>query len=145
MNCIYWDSRYPRLVTKEFVKENYKNMKLQVIGDISIDINGAIEFTEKSTSPDSPTFVYNPKTDSIKDGVKGNGIVVMGVDNLPCELPRESSNMFSNALLDFIPDIVNADYNAEFKDCNLPLEIKKAVILYHGKLTPNYQYIDKFL
>jgi hypothetical protein len=53
--------------------------------------------------------------------------------------------MFSNALLDFIPDIVNADYNDEFKDCNLPLEIKKAVILYHGILTPNYRYIDKFL
>jgi alpha-aminoadipic semialdehyde synthase len=145
MNCIYWDSRYPRLVTKDFVKENHENMKLQVIGDISIDINGAIEFTEKSTTPDSPTFIYNPKTDSIKDGVEGNGIVVMGVDNLPCELPRESSNMFSNALINFIPEIVNADYNVEFKDCVLPLEIKKAVILYHGKLTPNYKYIDKFL
>jgi len=145
MNCIYWDSCYPRLVTKDFVKENYENMKLQVIGDISIDINGAIEFTEKLTTPDSPSFVYNPKTDSIIDGVEGKGIVVLGVDNLPCELPKESSNAFSTVLFDFVVEIIKADYKKEFNECALPSEIKKAIILYHGKLTPDYQYIDKYL
>ena len=120
-------------------------MKLQVIGDISIDVNGAIEFTEKLTTPDSPSFVYNPETDSIKDGVEGKGVVVMGIDNLPCELPKESSHAFSVVLSDFVPEIVKADYNKEFEDLTLPQEIKKAVILYHGKLTPNYEYIDKYL
>jgi len=145
MNCIYWDNRYPRLISKDYVKENYEKMKLQIIGDISIDINGAIEFTEKTTTPDSPTFVYNPETDTIKDGVEGKGIVVMGVDNLPCELPRESSNAFSTALVDFVPEILNADYTKKFRECVLSPEIKKAIILYHGKLTPDYQYIDKYL
>jgi alpha-aminoadipic semialdehyde synthase len=145
MNCIYWDARYPRLVTKDFVKNNYENLKLEVIGDISIDINGAIEFTEKSTTPEVPSFVYNPETNKIKDGVKGKGIVVMGVDNLPCELPKESSNAFSNVLFNFLYDIVNTDYTKKWKDCNLPSEIKNAVILYQGKLTPNYQYIDKYI
>jgi len=145
MNCIYWDSRYPRLITKNFIKENYKNMKLQVIGDISIDVNGAIEFTEKLTTPDSPSFVYNPETDSIKDGVEGKGIVVLGIDNLPCELPKESSDAFSTVLFDFVSEIIKADYKKEFKECVLPLEIKNAIILYHGKLTPDYQYINKYL
>jgi len=145
MNCIYWDDRYPRLVTKDFVAANYKNLKLQVIGDISIDINGAIEITEKSTTSETPSFIYNPVTESIKDDFKGEGIVVMGIDNLPCELPKESSIAFSTALLDFVPGIVKADYTKEFEDCALLPEIKRAVILYHGKLTPNYQYIDKYL
>ena len=146
MNCIYWDTQYPRLVTKEFVKQhNRSEMRLQVIGDISVDINGAIEFTEKVTTPDNPVFVYNPSTDTITDGYKGKGIVVMAVDNLPCELPQESSREFSNALHSFIPDIARADYQKEFNDLDLPPEIKDAVILHHGKLTPNYQYIDKFL
>ena len=69
----------------------------------------------------------------------------MGVDNLPCELPKESSNEFSDSLIDFVFDIIKADYNVDFDNCNLPNEIKKAVILYHGKLTPDYQYIDKYL
>ena len=120
-------------------------MKLQVIGDISIDINGSIEFTEKATNPDMPSFVYNPLTDSVKDGVDGPGIVVMAVDNLPCELPRESSEAFSKTLLDFVPVIAKADFSKTFQDCKLTPEILKAVILYHGELTENYCYIDKYL
>ena len=145
MNCIYWDSRYPRLITKDYVNQNFNNMRLKVIGDISIDINGAIEITEKATTPDMPSFIYDPETESIKDGVEGNGIVIMGVDNLPCELPIESSNEFSNSLFNFILGIVKADYKKDFEFIDLPSEIKRAVILYHGELTPNYQYIGKYL
>ena len=146
MNCIYWDEKYPRLITKKFLEENYTGqLKLQVVGDISVDINGAIEFTEKSTPPDNPVFVYNPVKDDIIDGYNGNGVVVMAVDNLPCELPRESSKEFSNSLWHFIPGIVKADFSQNFESLLLPPEIKKAVILHHGKLTPDYQYINKFL
>jgi alpha-aminoadipic semialdehyde synthase len=146
MNCIYWNTQYPRLVTKDFLKKNYSEcLSLQVIGDISIDINGAIEFTEKATTPDNPVFVYNPISDTIKDGYIDEGVVVMGIDNLPCELPRESSHAFSNALHTLVPEIVKADFTQDFDNCNLPPSIKKAVILYHGKLTPDYQYIDKYL
>lgn len=146
MNCIYWNSQYPRLITKKFMKENYNcKTKLQVIGDISVDINGAIEFTEKVTTPDNPIFVYNHLSGEVIDGYVGSGIVVMAVDNLPCELPRESSKTFSNILLTFVPPIVKANFSVEFDNLNLPPEIKKAVILYHGKLTPDYRYMNKFL
>ena len=107
MNCIYWTKRYPRLITKHFLEENFTGqMKLQVVGDISVDINGAIEFTEKTTTPGNPVYVYNPIRRDIIDGLQGSGVVVLAVDNLPCELPRESSTEFSNILLDFIPPIV---------------------------------------
>ena len=146
MNCIYWDKRYPRLITKDFIEENYTlQMKLQVIGDISVDINGAIEFNVKTTDPSEPVFVYNPIREDIIEGFAGDGVVIMSVDNLPCELPRESSRSFSESLMPFIPDIVKADYSVPFEKLDLPPEIKKAVILYKGKLTPNYEYINKFL
>ena len=145
MNCIYWDSRYPRLITKGYIKKNFNKIKLIVIGDISIDINGAIEFTEKSTSSDMPSFSYNPKTNSVIDGIAGKGIIIMGVDNLPCELPIESSNEFSNSLFNFIEKIVKSDYSKDFVDNDLPSEIKRAVVLYHGEFTPDYEYIGKYL
>lgn len=145
MNCIYWDSRYPRLITKKYLKEIFPNIRLNVIGDISIDINGGIEITEKATTSGTPSYVYNPKTNSIIDGVSGEGIVIMGVDNLPCELPIESSNEFSESLFDFIVDIVKSDYAKEFSDNDLPPEIKRAVILYRGELTPDYRYIGNYL
>jgi len=149
MNCIYWSAQYPRLITKTYLKTSFKNghhLRLKVIGDISVDINGAIEFTEKATSPDNPVFLYNPLTDTIKDGYTGEGVVVMAVDNLPCELPRESSQSFSETLLRFIPAIMNTDFTVnDFDTLMLPFEIKNAVVLHKGKLTPNYRYINKYL
>lgn len=146
MNCIFWDTKYPRLVTKDFLKKiDFNNLNLQVIGDISVDINGAIEFTNKATQPDNPVFVYNPTTDLITDGYSGSGIVVMAVDNLPCELPRESSHEFSKSLYPLVPEIAKADFSVDFDSLNISSSIKKAIILYHGKLTPEYQYIGKYL
>jgi alpha-aminoadipic semialdehyde synthase len=149
MNCIFWSAQYPRLLTKQFTKERFgkkEKPRLKIIGDISADVNGAIEFTEKTTSPDNPVFVYNPTTNTIKDGYEGDGIVVMAVDNLPCELPKESSESFSEILSRFVPEIMSADFTApDFETIALPAEIKNAVVLYQGKLTPAYQYINKYL
>ena len=149
MNCIYWNARYPRLLTKKYLKKLYEKKekpRLKIVGDISVDINGAIEFTEKTTASDNPVFVYNPLTNAIKDGYKGYGIVVMAVDNLPCELPKESSESFSKTLIRFVPDIMKADLTLhDFDEVKLPPEIKNAVILYKGKLTPAYSYINKYL
>lgn len=149
MNCIYWNAQYPRLVTKEYLKKSFQKKektRLKVIGDISVDIKGAIECTEKTTSTDAPVFVYNPLTDTIQDGYAGDGVVVLAVDNLPCELSHEASQYFSETLLRFVPDIMTADFSiADFEALPLPFEIKNAVVLYQGKLTPNYRYINKYL
>jgi len=148
INAIYWEPRYPKLVTKQYLREIYKHGslgKLRVIGDISCDIEGAIECTLKATEPDNPVFVYDPITTKAQDGYAGHGLVVMAVDNLPCEFPREASVEFSQALFPFVPAIVNADYSVPFARLNLPEEIKKALVVYQGKLTPAYGYLEKFL
>ncbi|KPK70144.1 hypothetical protein AMJ82_03915 [candidate division TA06 bacterium SM23_40] len=148
MNCIYWEERYPRLVTKQFLKELYRGSsrpRLRVIGDISCDIEGAIECTVKWTNPEKPIFVYNPFDGTTRDGHEGTGPVVLAVDNLPCEIPRESSIYFSNILKEFVPAIAAADPSVHFSDYRLPAEIKRAVIVYKGELTPDYRYIERYL
>jgi len=69
----------------------------------------------------------------------------MAIDNLPCEIPVESSIHFSNTLMRFIPDVVKADFSKSFENCNLPYEIKNGVILYGGKLTDDFKYLEKHL
>jgi len=147
MNCIYWEKKYPRLITKKFINERFydEDFRLKIIGDISVDIEGAIEITSKTTNSGMPVFVYNPLNNLIEDGYSNEGVIVMAVDNLPCELPKESSNYFSNSLIPFIEGIIKADYAVDFKSLDIPSEIKKAVILHKGKLTPDYKYIKKFL
>jgi len=147
VNCIYWAEKYPRLVTKEYLKQLYRagQPRLRVIGDISCDIDGAIECTLRSTEIDEPVFVYHPVTGEATDGYEGKGPVVMAVDILPAELPRDASVDFSGVLTRFIPPIARADYTAPFEQLALPPEIKRAVIAHQGKLTPDYRYIEQFL
>ncbi len=148
MNCIYWDTPYPRLITLDYLKRAWTesdNQKLKVIGDISCDIDGAIQCTVKSTEPGNPVYVYNPTDSSVTDGFSGTGPVIMAVDNLPCELAVEASKSFSKVLVDFIPQLVKADYDVAFKDLQLPNELRKGMILYRGELTSEYKYLDKYL
>lgn len=148
VNCIYWNTPYPRLLTKADARRLYQAdapPRLRVVGDISCDIEGAIEPTLKATSPDTPHYVWDPATDSTIDGVAGHRPVVMAVDNLPCELPVEASTSFGDALLPFIPALADCDFGADFAACALPPELKRAVIVYQGRLTPDYQYLEKYL
>jgi alpha-aminoadipic semialdehyde synthase len=148
INGIYWEERFPKHVTKKLMKELYKSsheQKLKVIGDITCDIEGSIELTVKSTKSSNPAFVYEPLTGIVKDGIEGNGPVILAVDKLPAELPRQASESFGNALLPFVKDLVNVDYSKDFADLNLPKEFKRATITHKGKLTPDFEYLNKYL
>lgn len=145
VNCIFWTPRYPRLVTKDYLKKRWKGTRLKVIGDVSCDIDGSIEATVKVTEASNPTFVWDPATDSAVDGWVGEGPAIMAVDILPAELPRDASVYFSNVLKEFIPAIASADYSVDFDRLALPAPIKRAVIVHRGKLTPEYEYIERFL
>lgn len=148
INCIYWTDDYPRLITREYLKNNTilkSNLNLKVIGDISCDINGSIEITCKSTEPDNPDFTYFAEQDKFEDGPQRKGVTVVAVDNLPCEFPMESSSAFSSVLKNFINDIVCADFNSDFEHLKLPFPIKKALILHRGDLMKDYKYLNKFL
>ncbi len=147
VNCIYWTERYPHLITKAQARDLWRtgHRNLRVIGDISCDIDGSVEFTYKATEPDRPSFVYDPVTDNFKDGVEGRGIVVMSVDNLPCELPRNASDHFSSTLADFVPALAAADFTLPYAELDLPAEIKRAIVAHRGKLTPDHRYLEEFL
>jgi alpha-aminoadipic semialdehyde synthase len=148
VNTTYWDERYPRFVTKKWVKENYgpdRQERLEVIGDISCDIGGAIEMTMQPTTPDAPSYSYEPDSDSLHWGCDGVGPAIMAVDNLPCELPREASIYFSRMLRGMVAPLTEANWKADFAQLNLPEELKGAVILHNGELTPPYRYLEQYL
>jgi len=148
VNTIFWTERYPRLVTKAWTAAQFRDdgaPRLQVIGDISIDIEGSVELSLKATYPDSPNFVYDPKTGEAIDGVEGEGIVIMAVDNLPCELPLAASEHFSTILRDMVGDLGKADWTADFAELDLPLHLKRAVIVHKGELTPTFAHLAEYL
>lgn len=147
INCIYWEKRYPRLVTKEYLKKLYSKgrPKLSVIGDISCDMEGSVECTLKPAVIDDPIYVYNPDTEQITMGHEGEGMLVMAVDILPAELPRDASSGFGDVLVNFVKPIADADFEDSFEDLDLPKAIKKGLILHQGELTPDFKYLEEFL
>ena len=135
-------------MTNKFLKKLWTDINppdLQVIGDISCDVEGAIECTVKATSQDQPVFVFDPLSGKAVDGCEGRGVVIMAVDNLPAEIPLESSVFFSQSLKPLVPPIAKADFSGSFDQCILPPSVKKAVILYRGKLTPEYEYMNDYI
>ena len=147
VNCIYWEPKYPRLVTREDLQTLFAGgqPKLRVIGDITCDVDGSIESTVKATESNDPVYVYHPESGEITPGVEGVGPAVMAVDILPSELPREASTFFSHILRGMVPAIAQADPTVSFDAYALPPELKRAVIVYRGALTPPYRYLEEHL
>jgi alpha-aminoadipic semialdehyde synthase len=73
--------------------------------------------------------------------VAGDGPVVMAVDILPTEIPREASDHFSGVLKDFLPALASADFCVPFEDLALPDALRRATIVHRGQLTPDYLYL----
>ncbi len=148
VNGIYWEEKYPRLVSLDLLRELYggsQQPRLRVIGDITADVDGSIECNLKATEPDNPAFVYEPQSGQARDGVAGHGPVILAVDHLPCELPVDSSTYFSHSLSPLMPGLAHADYSAPLADSGLPPELIAATIVYQGKLTEPYRYLETFL
>lgn len=147
VNGIYWTDSYPRFVKKSQIVDQWRRgvRRLKVIGDITCDIDGAIELTVKPTQPDAPTYVFDPETGAFHDGLERRGVVVMAVDNLPCELHRDASDQFSESLRDYVPAIAAADISKPLDELDLPPEIERAVITHRGALTADYRGLRRHL
>ncbi|KAK1416425.1 hypothetical protein QVD17_32216 [Tagetes erecta] len=139
VNCMYWERRYPRLLTyKQLYELHHKGCPLVGICDITCDIGGSIEFVNRTTSIDSPFFRYDPYGDSYHEDIEGDGVICLAVDILPTEFAKEASQHFGDVLSRFIGNL------ASTKDIeDLPLHLRRACIAHGGALTHLYEYIPR--
>ena len=132
----YWDVRSPRLFSLDDVKSD--NFKIKLIGDISCDIDGSVPTTQKVSSIEDSFYDYNPYKNALAPPFSsGKNITVMAVDNLPSALPIESSEYFSDELIDHVLGYFwMGDYNKI---------LKKATITKNGKLKKRFAYLRDFI
>lgn len=150
VNNIYWETKYPRIISKEGYKKSVESGKNRLWGvcDVSADECGSIEFTDHFTSIEEPFELYNPITGEFKKKIAQlaeHDMLFHSVDHLPAEMPREASNHFGSKLLPFVHQVcknsIDKPWEEQVKD--LPEEVANAIITCNGKLTPNYQYIQQ--
>ena len=147
MNGIYWEEKYPRLLTiaQARLLQKEGRFPLLCLGDITCDVGGSVEFFVKATTIQNPFYVYRLEqndTQNVHD-YNGDGVLILGVDHLPAEFPREASTDFGEGLVPLIERIALSDGTASLNQQKKQLgpEIFNAVVTNQGKLTPHYEYI----
>lgn len=125
----------PYFFTREEAK--VEDFNLKVVADISCDIDGPVACTIRPSTIENPIYGYDIRSESEVDFKNPNAIAVMAVDNLPCELPRDASESFSNT---FIGKIIPAFFNDD-KDGILA----RSKMTENGQLTPAFSYLQDYV
>jgi alanine dehydrogenase len=125
----------PMILSREML--NSSTNKIKVVADISCDVNGPIACTLRSSTIAEPIYGYWPGEDKEVDVFHPGAVVVMAVDNLPCEIPKDASEGFGEQFMEYvIPAFFNGD-----KDGIL----KRAKITENGKLTERFSYLQDYV
>jgi alanine dehydrogenase len=132
----FWNPKAPVLFTRQDMLED--DFCVNVIADITCDMNGSVPSTKKATSIVNPLYDYDPATDSIHPPLGSNKrfVTVMAIDNLPCELPRSASEEFGRDLIDRIlkPLLVEDDG-----------VIARGTLTRQGELTSHFAYLADYV
>jgi len=147
LHTSYWDKRYPRMIKRDMIDRLYrkKHLRLEFIGDISCDVSGSIELTYRTGTQENPTFTYDPERGAFVDGYRSKGITILARDNLPAELPLDSSREFSKLLREYVYQIAAHGALDLTRHVAIPNEIRKAVITEKGRLSRDYRYLAKWV
>jgi alanine dehydrogenase len=131
----FYGNGAPYLFTREDAKA--KDFNIKFVADISCDVDGPVASTIKASTIADPIYGYNPQTESEVDFKEKDAIVVMAVDNLPCELPKDASEGFGEM---FLQNVIPAFFNND-KDGVL----ERAKMTENGKLTPRFSYLQDYI
>lgn len=131
----YWDPEAPRLFKIEDI--NSPDFSLSVIADVTCDIGGSIPTTLRASNILDPVFdVERVGGKEIPAFGSQTSISVMAIDNLPCELPRESSQAFGQMLEKWvIPALLEGDASI----------LERATVARDGDLTLEFMYLKDFV
>ncbi len=125
----------PDILTNEMLKA--PDCKIKVVADISCDTDGPIACTIRSSTIADPFYGYLPPENKEVPYTHPGSIMVMAVDNLPCELPKDASEGFGEM---FMEHVIPAFFNGD-KDGIL----QRAKITENGKLTARFAYLQDYV
>jgi alanine dehydrogenase len=131
----FYGNGAPYLFTREDAKSSAFN--IQLVADISCDVDGPVASTLRASTIADPIYGYHPKTETEVDYRDEEAIVVMAVDNLPCELPKDASEGFGEM---FLKHVIPAFYNNDTAGV-----LERAKMTENGKLMERFSYLQDFV
>ncbi len=132
INGMYWENDMEPLFS---INDLSEEVQIRTIADITCDVKGSIPITWKATNIEDPVVGWDLKKQEPSEAFKQNTIDIMAVTNLPSELPKSSSEDFSEKMKEIIvPEWMK----------NSPM-IQNATLVEKGKITAKYAYLDSWL
>ena len=132
----YWAEGSPFLFTRDDMKRS--TWKVKVVADVSCDIDGPVACTLRPSTIADPVYGYDPSAETECAYDAPEGITLMAVDNLPCELPRDASHGFGKEMMaHVIPLLVGGD-----RDDMLTNATETTL---EGKLSPKFAYLQDYI
>jgi alanine dehydrogenase len=131
----FYANEAPVILTREMLQS--KDCKIKIVADISCDVNGPIACTLRSSTIAEPLYGYLPSEDKEVDVFHPAAIVVMAVDNLPCELPKDASEGFGEM---FMEHVIPAFFDGDKEGI-----LERAKITENGKLTARFSYLQDYI
>ena len=125
----------PDILTLEMLKKS--DLKIKVVADISCDVEGPIASTLRASTIAEPFYGFLPIENKEVPYTHPGSIMVMSVDNLPCELPKDASEGFGEM---FMEHVIPAFFNND-KDGILA----RAKMTENGKLTQRFAYLQDYV
>jgi alanine dehydrogenase len=131
----FWDPKAPRLFELEAIQSI--NFSISVIADITCDIDGSVPTTHRASTLLDPVYDVDRNTmQELPPFANQHSISVMAIDNLPCELPRESSAEFARQLREWVAPELGKENSAI---------LEKATIARDGDLTLEFMYLSDYV
>ncbi|EDM43366.1 hypothetical protein SCB49_01387 [unidentified eubacterium SCB49] len=132
----FYGNNAPYLFTREDAKQ--KDFRINLIADISCDIDGPVAATIKASTIADPFFGYDPQTESEVAMDEKGAITMMTVDNLPCELPKDASEGFGEMFLEsVIPAFFDGDKDGVLNRARMTTN--------EGKLSERFEYLKDYV
>ena len=132
----FYGNGAPYLFTREDAK--HPDFKINIVADISCDVDGPIASTLRASTIADPFYGYNPQTEAETAFDAPGAITVMAVDNLPCELPKDASEGFGDMFMEHvIPAFFNGDRNGILE--------RAKITTADGKLTSRFAYLKDYV
>ncbi len=132
----FYGDNAPYLFTREDAK--HPDFKINLVGDISCDIDGPVASTLRASTISDPFYSYDPLSEKEAHFKTKNTITVMAVDNLPCELPKDASEGFGTM---FLSQVIPAFFNGD-KDGVLQ---RAKITTAEGTLTERFSYLQDYV
>lgn len=125
----------PQILSQKMLQAS--DCAIKIVADVSCDVNGPIACTLRASTIEDPLYGYLPSENKEVDVFHPAAIVVMAVDNLPCELPKDASEGFGEM---FTQHVIPAFFNNDADGI-----LARAKMTENGVLTERFNYLYDYV